>query len=84
MCLISRLSWEDARDNCEATGKRLFKYHNEDSLQALYIDARRNLAQHGWHGLGDIVFVGAKINISLSNILKCTSLFFTLSKLSGH
>ena len=41
---------------------RLFKYTSYKSLVKLYIKANDHISNHGWHGLGDIVFVGAKVD----------------------
>ena len=43
----------------------LFKYRREGSLVPLYRSAKKNAEQFGWHGLGDVVYVGARMRVSI-------------------
>ena len=42
----------------------LFKYIGEESLLALYKSTKMNAEHSGWHGMGDVVYVGARLTVS--------------------
>ena len=48
---------------CRSQNRSLFKYIDEDSLSGLYRSAKKNAEQFGWHGLGDIVYTGARLQV---------------------
>ena len=65
MCICSSIpamSWKEAQKYCTRYDKKLFKYTSYKSLVKLYIKAKDHINNHGWHGLGDIVFVGAMVD----------------------
>ena len=77
--LFSRLSWDDALGVCKQQNMSLFKYIDEGSLLQLYNSAKQNAKQFGWHGLGDVVYVGARFKVSNTII---THLLITIRYIS--
>ena len=61
-CSFSAISWKEAQRFCTRYNKKLFKYTNYKSLMKLYLKVKDHINITGWHGLGDIVFVGAKVD----------------------
>ena len=42
----------------------LLNYKHQDSLLKIYKSAKRNAELSGWHGLGDVIYVGARHKVS--------------------
>ena len=61
-CSFSEISWKEAQKFCTRYDKKLFKYTTYKSLIKLYFKVKDQIKNTGWHGLGDIVFVGAKVD----------------------
>ena len=65
MCIVSSfsaISWKEAQAFCTRNDKKLFKYTSKKNLMKLYNKAEDHINNHGWHGLGDIVFIGAMMD----------------------
>ena len=72
MCICSRIpaiSWKEAQMFCTRLDMKLFRYTSYQSLLKLYIKVKDHINNHGWHGLGDIVFVGAKVDEKVCLVL---------------
>ena len=60
------MPWEDALAVCKQHSMTLLKYINEESLLQLYRSAKKNAEMSGWHGLGDVVYLGGRLKVSIS------------------
>ena len=54
---------------CRSQNRSLFKYVDADSLSELYTSAKKNAEQFGWHGLGDVVYTGARLQVRVCFII---------------
>ena len=57
----------------------LLKYIGGQSLMKLYFKAKDHLNKHGWHGLGDIIFLGAKMDekVIVASMVPAVLVLFT-------
>ena len=52
------LSWKEAERVCEHHGSVLFAIPTIESVLNTYEKAEKRIQNFGWHGLGDIIYVG--------------------------